>query len=637
MAWWGLLAVAWVLSVFCGYGGWKAKKEYIEIMKQFVAVYIIIALNVVSNCLADDIEKFKIDAQSAYHAISLAEEAYFAINNVYTDDFDKLKTEAGLIIAKNVVYSPIIIYQKDGGDCYTFLTSHKKIDILCEYDSCQEKTVKVLNKEKNLSEKAKNDNAAHSAYHTLALAEEAYFAVNNAYTDDYNKLKIDGGLVIDQDVQYSQITIYKNNGNECFKFSTSHKNIDIIYEYDSCREQAVKVVDKNDKLPEKNQYDNAAQSAYHAVALAEEAYFAMKNAYTDDYDKLKEVSGLVIDQDVQYSQITIYKNNDNECFKFATSHKKIDITYQYDSCGKQTVQVIDKNDKLPEKDKYNNVAQSAYHAVALAEEAYFAMKNAYTDDYDKLKEVSGLVIDQDVQYSRISLYKENGNECYIFGTTHKKIDIIYQYDSCQEKTVTVLNKEKKLSKKDQYKNAAQSAYHAVALAEEAYFAMKNAYTDDYDKLKEVSGLVIDENIQYSPITIYQNKGNECYKFKTSHENIDIIYEYDSCQEKTVTVLNKEKKLSEKDKYNNAAQSAYHAVALAEEAYFAMNSSYTNDYNKLKTDAGLVIDQNIQYIPITIYQNKGDECYKFKTSHENIDIIYEYDSCQEKNVKVVDKK
>ena len=80
--------------------------------------------------------------------------------------------------------------------------------------------------------------------------------------------------------------------------------------------------------------DNAAQSAYHAVALAQEAYLVNYGKYTNNYDELTRKSGLVLDINVEYFQIDV----EGSCFNFRVKHKAPGTTtYDYDSCRDQTV------------------------------------------------------------------------------------------------------------------------------------------------------------------------------------------------------------------------------------------------------------------------------------------------------------
>jgi Tfp pilus assembly protein PilE len=374
-------------------------------------------------------------------------------------------------------------------------------------------------------------------------------------------------------------------------------------------------------------FDNAAQSAYHAIALAEEAYFAQKNEYTDNYKLLEDVSGLVIDKNLDYGYITVFTPNDknlDSCFKFSVSHKKTKTIYNYNSCNDHPVSISEKTSLSSEIVEFDNAAQSAYHAVALAEEAYFAQKNEYTDRYRLLKDISGLVIDNNIDYSNILIFKANVKNlypCYKFRVSHKKSKTIYTYNSCNDNPITISEKMSLSSEIGEFDNAAQSAYHAVALAEEAYFALKNEYTDSYKLLKDISGLAINNNVDYSNIIIFKPSAKNlypCYKFSVSHKKSKTIYTYNSCNDSPISISEKTSLSSEIGEFDNAAQSAYHAVALAEEAYYAQKNEYTDNYKLLAEISGLALDNNIDYSSIKVIKSNQKNlysCYKFSVSHK----------------------
>jgi prepilin-type N-terminal cleavage/methylation domain-containing protein len=93
--------------------------------------------------------------------------------------------------------------------------------------------------------------------------------------------------------------------------------------------------------------DNAAQSAYHAVALAQEAFFAQNNHYSTQYSgagtstqSLVVRAGLVRDQNVVYGAITLTTNGTTgqPGFKFSVKHEAPGTTrYNYDSASSVTV------------------------------------------------------------------------------------------------------------------------------------------------------------------------------------------------------------------------------------------------------------------------------------------------------------
>jgi prepilin-type N-terminal cleavage/methylation domain-containing protein len=86
----------------------------------------------------------------------------------------------------------------------------------------------------------------------------------------------------------------------------------------------------------KGAQDNAAQSAYHAIATAEEAYFAEMGKYIPSYASLALKGGLVKDANVYYGSLSTYTNlsNNTAGFTFAVRHKADGSTiYQYDSAS----------------------------------------------------------------------------------------------------------------------------------------------------------------------------------------------------------------------------------------------------------------------------------------------------------------
>jgi hypothetical protein len=79
--------------------------------------------------------------------------------------------------------------------------------------------------------------------------------------------------------------------------------------------------------------------------------------------------------------------------------------------------------------------------------------------------------------------------------------------------------------------------------------------------------------------------------------------------------------------DSAAQSAYHNVALAEEAYFAKYGKYSNDLEALRNYAGLTMDSNVEYRDLVWGNNRsGETCFEFKVKHKDLDYGYKYSSC-----------
>jgi prepilin-type N-terminal cleavage/methylation domain-containing protein len=92
----------------------------------------------------------------------------------------------------------------------------------------------------------------------------------------------------------------------------------------------------------KGAQDNAAQSSFHAVATAEEAYFVShpEIGYTTVYSAgLVVEAGLVRDQNVIYGSLSkVVSSNGVPGFKFAVRHKAEGSTvYYYDSASSVTV------------------------------------------------------------------------------------------------------------------------------------------------------------------------------------------------------------------------------------------------------------------------------------------------------------
>lgn len=81
--------------------------------------------------------------------------------------------------------------------------------------------------------------------------------------------------------------------------------------------------------------------------------------------------------------------------------------------------------------------------------------------------------------------------------------------------------------------------------------------------------------------------------------------------------------------DNAAQSAYHAIATAQEAYFATHPSagYSTSYSTLRSEAGLVKDQNVLYGAITTTSNTyGVPGFSFRVAYSAPgSTIYDYNS------------
>jgi prepilin-type N-terminal cleavage/methylation domain-containing protein len=87
--------------------------------------------------------------------------------------------------------------------------------------------------------------------------------------------------------------------------------------------------------------DNAAQSAYHAVATSQEAYYALEGKYVDKYASLGAKGGLTKDSNVWYGPLTLTSSTDGTGtagFAFKVRHMgKGSTTYLYNSVSTSTV------------------------------------------------------------------------------------------------------------------------------------------------------------------------------------------------------------------------------------------------------------------------------------------------------------
>jgi prepilin-type N-terminal cleavage/methylation domain-containing protein len=88
--------------------------------------------------------------------------------------------------------------------------------------------------------------------------------------------------------------------------------------------------------------NNAAQSAYHSVAVAQEAYFISKNNYTTNYGALVEEAGLVIDYNILYGPITLVLSTDPPSFYFFLNHvNDACVTYYYNNDGGELIKTFE--------------------------------------------------------------------------------------------------------------------------------------------------------------------------------------------------------------------------------------------------------------------------------------------------------
>jgi prepilin-type N-terminal cleavage/methylation domain-containing protein len=86
----------------------------------------------------------------------------------------------------------------------------------------------------------------------------------------------------------------------------------------------------------KGAQDNAAQAAYHAIAMSQEAYFTEQGTYIADYSSLAQRGGLIKDANVYYGTLSIYYNTSSNIpgYKFAVRHRaEGSTTYLFDSAS----------------------------------------------------------------------------------------------------------------------------------------------------------------------------------------------------------------------------------------------------------------------------------------------------------------
>jgi Tfp pilus assembly protein PilE len=92
--------------------------------------------------------------------------------------------------------------------------------------------------------------------------------------------------------------------------------------------------------------------------------------------------------------------------------------------------------------------------------------------------------------------------------------------------------------------------------------------------------------------------------------------------------------------DNAAESAYHSVITAEEAYYAMNNRYTSDYDELMSRTGLTLDPNVEYGPIELKSDPytGTPGFFFTVAHKNpSSSVYFIDTTTEERVRIVSRR
>jgi type IV pilus assembly protein PilA len=82
--------------------------------------------------------------------------------------------------------------------------------------------------------------------------------------------------------------------------------------------------------------------------------------------------------------------------------------------------------------------------------------------------------------------------------------------------------------------ASLNACHNVAIAQEAYFIIASTYTTNYDTLVKASGLGIDYNVLYGPITLILTTDPPSFSFSVNHKvEGSTTYFYDSAGVTTI--------------------------------------------------------------------------------------------------------
>ncbi|MDR1297701.1 MAG: type II secretion system GspH family protein [Deltaproteobacteria bacterium] len=89
------------------------------------------------------------------------------------------------------------------------------------------------------------------------------------------------------------------------------------------------------------------------------------------------------------------------------------------------------------KSAMDTVAQNAYHAVAVAQEAQYVYTGEYTTDYGVLVQQAGLVIDKNIFYGTITLVLSTDPPTFTFSLNHKTpSSTTYTYSTSAANTVT---------------------------------------------------------------------------------------------------------------------------------------------------------------------------------------------------------
>ena len=90
-------------------------------------------------------------------------------------------------------------------------------------------------------------------------------------------------------------------------------------------------------LPQYTRYrrealEASARNAYHAVAVAQEAFYIKEGDYTTNYADLINLAGLVLDENIIYGPITVSYDTEPPVFNFSLNHKAVGTkTFTYDT------------------------------------------------------------------------------------------------------------------------------------------------------------------------------------------------------------------------------------------------------------------------------------------------------------------
>jgi hypothetical protein len=309
----------------------------------------------------------KFDIESAYMNAALAEEAFYALNNRYSDNYDDLRTQAGLIVQEDVIYEPVKLYTQKvtGIHCFSFILRYKNDNSIgVSYDSCAEIKASPLpvDESGSVSVAAEGgtqsadtspadgagtvadapaaasveENPVSNAYYAINSAEELFFAINKSYTNDIKQLNTISPMNINDDVSVEELNTYSDSsGSKCYSYVVfDKKDPETGYFFDSCAADSLKT--GQDVVDTKEDMNEETHAAIRSVVSAEHLYHSKNDYYTDNINDLVSGANLVVNPDIFYDKFTLYydRNSGNDCVSFSVKHKNnANIGYKYDSCG----------------------------------------------------------------------------------------------------------------------------------------------------------------------------------------------------------------------------------------------------------------------------------------------------------------